>query len=419
MQAWWSLALALAAMGRVATPTPAPQLNDRPVIGILAQEMDASLAAAVHGALSPPSGVRLRRALASPAAGPKGGEDAKLTEPLGGLQSQQNYEYLTFEEGEELQKPEVDIVPNAEAEVRAPAAASAPAPTLVARTTSPEAPLSSTPTESSKSYIAASYVKFVETAGARVVPILINQDKEYYERILSSINGVLFPGGAVAIDQTSGFGRAGKLIYDTAVQMNKDGDVFPLWGTCLGFELLMGLAAKGEEIRTRCMAQNSADHVKLDNDYAEGHLLRHMPKALLKALITKPITANFHHFCVTPKNFSDFGVDKVYRPLAYSCDKRGVEYVAVAEARDFPFYAVQFHPEKAPYEWTTAPGHNEIPHSRVAVHLSAFLADVFVSRARRSSHRFANATEEASSLIYNFPALYTGAKTPLEQVYVF
>lgn len=144
--------------------------------GILAQEMDASLAAAVHGALSPPSGVRLRRALASPAAGPKGGEDAKLTEPLGGLQSQQNYEYLTFEEGEELQKPEVDIVPNAEAEARAPAAASAPAPALAARTTSPEAPLSSTPTESSKSYIAASYVKFVEAAGARVVPILYVRD---------------------------------------------------------------------------------------------------------------------------------------------------------------------------------------------------------------------------------------------------
>ncbi|XP_063587694.1 gamma-glutamyl hydrolase-like [Penaeus indicus] len=153
--------------------------------------------------------------------------------------------------------------------------------------------------------------------------------------------------------------------------------------------------------------------------YTEGHLLRHMPKALLKALITKPVTANFHHFCVTPKNFSDFGVDKVYRPLAYSCDKRGVEYVAMAEGKDFPFFAVQFHPEKAPYEWTTAPGHNEIPHTRVAVHLSAFLADVFISKARRSTHRFANATEESASLIYNFPALYTGAKSPLEQVYVF
>ncbi|XP_063611998.1 uncharacterized protein LOC134785559, partial [Penaeus indicus] len=266
MQAWWSLALALAALWRAATPTPVPQLNDRPIIGILAQEMDASLAAAVHGALSPPSDVRLRRSLASPAAASKGTEDAaKVTEPEGGLQSQQNYEYLTFEEGEELQKPEVDIVPSAEAEVRAPAAASAPAPALAAMTTSPEAPLPSTPTEPSKSYIAASYVKFMEAAGARVVPILINQDKEYYERILSSINGVLFPGGAVAIDQTSGYGRAGKLIYDTAVQMNKDGDVFPLWGTCLGFELLMGLAAKGQEIRASCMAQNSADHVKLDN----------------------------------------------------------------------------------------------------------------------------------------------------------
>lgn len=417
MQARWSLTLALAALGSVASPSPVPELNDRPIIGILAQEMDASLAAAVLGAPSPPSDGRLRRSLASPAAASRAAEDAtKVTEPQGGLQ---NYEYLTFEEADELQKPEVDIVPNAEAEERAPAGASVPAPGLAAMTTSPEAPLSSTPTESPKTYIAASYVKFVEAAGARVVPILVNQDQEYYERLLSSINGVLFPGGDVAIDQTSGFGRAGKLIYDAAVQMNKGGDVFPLWGTCLGFELLMGLAANGEEIRTRCMAQNSADHVKLDHDYAEGHLLRHLPKTLLKALITKPVTANFHHYCVTPKNFSDYGVDKVYRPLAYSCDKRGVEYVAAAEGRDYPFFAVQFHPEKAPYEWTTAPGHNEIPHTRDAVRLSAFMADVFVGKARRSRHRFANATEEASSLIYNFPALYTGSNSPLEQVYVF
>ncbi|KAK7066766.1 hypothetical protein SK128_001886 [Halocaridina rubra] len=268
-------------------------------------------------------------------------------------------------------------------------------------------------------YIGASYVKFVEAAGARVVPIFINKDKEYYEHILESVNGVLFPGGAVAINDASGYGRAGKIIYEIAREMNHRGDVFPLWGTCLGFELMMGLAANGNEIRTSCDAQNKADYLKLDTHYADGYLLRHLPKKLLKAITTEPITSNFHKFCVTPKNFTAFGVDKFYRALAFSADRRGVEYVAAAEAWEYPFFAVQFHPEKTPYEWTTKSGHDHIPHSSAAVNLANYFAQVFVNYARRNNHKFSDASEETRSLIYNFSPIYTGQYSPMEQIYIF
>ena len=49
------------------------------------------------------------------------------------------------------------------------------------------------------SYIGAAYVKYVEQAGARVVPVLINQDDDYYDTIFKSTNGLLIPGGAVSI----------------------------------------------------------------------------------------------------------------------------------------------------------------------------------------------------------------------------
>ena len=48
------------------------------------------------------------------------------------------------------------------------------------------------------SQISAAYVKFIEQAGARVVPVLINQDEEYYEKIFGSTNGLLMPGGAAS-----------------------------------------------------------------------------------------------------------------------------------------------------------------------------------------------------------------------------
>ena len=51
----------------------------------------------------------------------------------------------------------------------------------------------------STSYIAASYVKYIESAGARVVPVLINQAEEYYQTIFDSTNGLLIPGGDVSL----------------------------------------------------------------------------------------------------------------------------------------------------------------------------------------------------------------------------
>ncbi|RWR93013.1 Peptidase C26 [Cinnamomum micranthum f. kanehirae] len=45
------------------------------------------------------------------------------------------------------------------------------------------------------SYIAASYVKFVESAGARVIPLIYNEPKEILAEKLNLVNGVLLTGG--------------------------------------------------------------------------------------------------------------------------------------------------------------------------------------------------------------------------------
>ena len=54
-----------------------------------------------------------------------------------------------------------------------------------------------------KSYIAASYVKFVEMAGARAVPVLLDQSDEYYMRVFQGTNGMLVPGGGADVHNSS------------------------------------------------------------------------------------------------------------------------------------------------------------------------------------------------------------------------
>ncbi|KAH6920076.1 hypothetical protein HPB50_028936 [Hyalomma asiaticum] len=92
-----------------------------------------------------------------------------------------------------------------------------------------------------ETYIAASYVKYVEASGGRVVPVFVNQTKDYYKKLFNSINGVLLPGGEADLN-SSGYLSAAKIIFDLAIEANKNGTHFPLWGTCLGFEALSRLA---------------------------------------------------------------------------------------------------------------------------------------------------------------------------------
>ena len=55
-----------------------------------------------------------------------------------------------------------------------------------------------------RNYIPTSYVKFLESSGARVVPILNNLTEVKTKKLFESINGAVFPGGRVSV-LTSGY----------------------------------------------------------------------------------------------------------------------------------------------------------------------------------------------------------------------
>jgi gamma-glutamyl hydrolase len=76
-------------------------------------------------------------------------------------------------------------------------------------------------------------VRWLENSGARVVPILYGGDWDETLEKLDHLNGVLFCGGSATSKDYIAFG---KQIFEQAIQKNDEGNYFPLWGTCLGFE---------------------------------------------------------------------------------------------------------------------------------------------------------------------------------------
>ncbi|KFM77469.1 Gamma-glutamyl hydrolase, partial [Stegodyphus mimosarum] len=279
--------------------------------------------------------------------------------------------------------------------------------------------VNSTFVPNAKSNIYASYVKFLEAGGARVVPIMIYKSKQYYRDLLSKINGVLFPGGGNIL-RSKGFGRTGKLIFDIATEMNDKGDFFPLWGTCLGFELLNYLAAKKLWMKA-CAAEDLPSNLNFVEGFKNSRMFQDLDVPLQKSMQNENITINYHQWCLTPQNYTLSGLNKYFKVLALSQDSRNLTYVSVVEGYKYPYYGVAFHPEKVMFEWVLSKTHHNIPHNAAAIRVSQYFANFFVNEARKSTHKFSSKEMEDAVLIYNYNPVFTGKRgnNPVVQNYYF
>ncbi|XP_068241282.1 gamma-glutamyl hydrolase-like [Palaemon carinicauda] len=258
------------------------------------------------------------------------------------------------------------------------------------------------------SYIAASYVKYVEGSGARAVPILINQDDSYYEKMASSVNGIILPGGSVSITNSSAYGLAAQKVYEHVVKANKEGIILPLWGTCLGFEIITYLGANYENWLEGCLARNKADKLTLQIGFMDSRIFDQMPHYVIDYVSLWKTTVNFHDWCITPENFTKSGLIEDFKILATSFDYNDLEYVALIEHNEMPIFGSQFHPEKNPYEWANDKEHSAIPHDPFSVGVAHYFSNFFVNQARYNNQHFATKKEENEALIYNHDTTFTG-----------
>ncbi|XP_069478221.1 gamma-glutamyl hydrolase [Ambystoma mexicanum] len=241
------------------------------------------------------------------------------------------------------------------------------------------------------SYIAASYVKTLESVGARAMPIRINLTEAEYEHIFNSINGVLFPGGGVDL-KTSEYARAANIFYNLALKANDRGDYFPIWGTCLGFEQLTYITS-GENVLTITKTEDVALPLNFTTAPEKSRIFRDCPKDVLKALASKPITANFHDWSLSLQNYtSNEKLKNFYKVVSTNTDGH-LEFVSTMEAYKYPIYGVQWHPEKNPYEWKTP---SSTSHSLQAIKAAFHMAYFFVNEgaARPQDEEWKNRSEE-------------------------
>ena len=270
--------------------------------------------------------------------------------------------------------------------------------------------------EPNSMYVAASYVKFLESAGARVVPVLSNLTRSDYEGLFHSLNGLLLPGGAVSLSD-SGYFDAAKIFFDMSKAAFENGDIFPMWGTCLGFQALTVLGA-GKDLLTNLSAEDVNLPLNFTTPPQSSHLFASLPSTLAAALSSKPLTYNHHHFGITPQAFtSDPNLSRDFRIISTNRDTAGQEFVSTMEGRELPYFGIQWHSEKNSFEWNID---EHISHDPDAIAVMHHISGVFVNVARQSQHKFATNAELDRHLVYSFTPLYTGQRgLHFEQVYAW
>lgn len=257
-------------------------------------------------------------------------------------------------------------------------------------------------------YIAASYVKFLEAAGARVIPIPFDAPLAVLTELFGYLNGLFIPGGGMDLsDYDDPFLVATRHLYNLAIASNDNGNYFPIWGTCLGFETISILTANTSDVLSSGFdSENLPLALTMTPAAPISRLYGSAPDAVYKTLSSEACTMNNHQSGVTPASFAaNQRLKAFYNILSTNVDREGREFISSIEGIKYPVYAVQWHPEKNMFEWT--PNEN-IPHSSTSVTACTYIAKFFVDEARKSTTVMPYTTL-MSLVIWNYSPFFTGA----------
>ena len=199
------------------------------------------------------------------------------------------------------------------------------------------------------SYIASSHISWLKRGGIEVIPIpYITKN---FKKYISKINGLYFPSGGVFASNSKKYYTCCKKFLQLAMEQNDKGNYFPIWGGCMGMQQMMIMGDGKDNLDTFLQTFDSFGNLLLPLDFTEegkkSRMVKSFSERFMKYLKNKKCTMNNHKMGLSPTKFkSHKNLNSMFKIISTNKDRKGKEFVSTIEARHYPFYGVQWHPER-------------------------------------------------------------------------
>lgn len=227
-------------------------------------------------------------------------------------------------------------------------------------------------------YVYSSYTKWIEESEMRWIPISVFDSVDVVARKLELVNGVLLTGGNEVMgtkNMPSAYAGIVAQILDYARAQNDHGVVYPVFGTCMGFQSMLVVLSDYELKLESVHNVNHSEGLKLTPNAQHSFLSLYFNDNELSSLDAQKLFY-FHHndgFSMQQINASPYATNNL-RILASVTTPKSLEILAAVQHKTYPFIAVQFHPEKTQFEYSDAA---DINKSDYAVKVNAGFSKVF------------------------------------------
>ncbi len=244
---------------------------------------------------------------------------------------------------------------------------------------------------------------------ANVIPISYKLSREEMKRILTQSNGLCLPGGHCNIYEVvdgkrveSLYTKAGRTLIELAIEINDSGTYFPVYGVCLGFELMAAVIGKDIGVVEAC--KNCLDcavvlEVTEEAKKGSSKIMSALSESDMKALQAENISYNVHTFMVDPAKFAaNKLLSEFFNVVSLSPSSDGsFRFVSTIEAKKYPFYAFQHHPEWGIYNFYRMDIHPVCTEKTKEIAYT--FGDFFANEARRNHNRFTSPDYVSANIV--------------------
>lgn len=199
------------------------------------------------------------------------------------------------------------------------------------------------------SYVVSAHIEWLKTHNIEIISI------PYYSKNLASyvkrVHGVYLPSGGVFAQTQPEYYYAAKKLINLAKQQNDSGNYFPVWGACMGFQQML-IVQDGKDNYNNFLQKFDSDKnlylpLKFTDEGKDSRIFSGYSKIQLDNMEIKKTSLHNHKMGISSIKFKkNKNLSQFYKIVNISYDRNDKPFVSTIEAYDYPFYGVQWHPER-------------------------------------------------------------------------